>query len=178
MQPQTTALLWEARPGLVPAAANEAVPTDVPGLLEHIVERYHRTHLRDLASAIALADEVDATDADDPARPRRLGDELRRLADDLEAHQWREEAYVFPMLRIGTPRCVDFVIRRMMDDHVGMDLRLDALHRLNRNHRPSFEASFQRQALSCLCRKLEAELREHAHLEHEVLYATLLQQRG
>ena len=160
------------------APANDAMPFDIPGLLAHIVERYHRTHLRDLASAIALADQVEQDYAGEPACPHGLGLRLRRLAMDLEAHQRREEFSLFPLLRIGTPHCLDFVTRRMMDDHLEMELQLASLQTFNVGHRPSFDVPVCWQALSCLCRKLEADLREHARLEHEVLYAALLRQGG
>ncbi|WP_296599706.1 hemerythrin domain-containing protein [Phenylobacterium sp.] len=177
MRPQAIDLTWTKVRDGDPAPANDAAPFDVTSLLERIVERYHRTHLRDLASAIALADEAENSRASDPTCPPGLGDHLRRLAAGLEAQQRREEFSLFPLLRIGTPRCVAFVTRQMMDDHVDMELRLDALRRFNSGHRPSFEAPLGRQALSFLCRKLEADLKAHARLEHEVLYAALVQQR-
>jgi len=159
--------------GGLQSAANDNAPHDIPSLLDFIVERYHRPHLRDLPCAIDLARRVEQSYAGRPGCPTGLADQLIAVARDLEAHQRREELIVFPLLRIGTPRCLDLAMRRMMDDHVGMDIRLMALQRLTSTYRPSFEAPFCWQALSFMCRKLEAEMREHARLEHEVLYSLL-----
>ena len=154
-------------------AANDAVPRDLPALVDHIVERYHRTHLRELPIAISLARQVEERYAGDPTCPIGLADHLTAMAKDLEAHQWREEATLFPLIRIGTPMCRDFAMRRMMDDHVEMDVRLMALKRLTDGYRPGFETPFDWQALSFMCRKFASDLTEHARLEHEVLYALL-----
>lgn len=155
-------------------AANDMAPNGVPALLDRIVERYHRAHLRELPDAIRLARRVEQLYAADPDCPLGLADHLSALASELEAHQWREETTLFPMLRIGTPNCLEFVARRMMDDHVSMDLQLMALEHFTKRFRPSFEAPFCWQALSFMCRKLETDLREHARLEHQVLYALLV----
>ena len=156
------------------APALGTAPHDIPSLVDFIVERYHLTHLRDLPHAIHLARQVEQLYAADPTCPRGLADHLSTLAVDLEAHQWREETTLFPMLRIGTPNCLAFVARRMVDDHLQLDLQVMALEGFTRRFRPSFEAPLCWQALSVLCRKLEADLREHAHLEHEILYAMLV----
>lgn len=156
------------------AAANDAAPYDIAALVDHIVERYHRTHLRELLDAIRLAQQVEQLCSADPNCPVGLADHLRAMAAALEAHQWREEHTLFPLLRIGTPRCLDFVSRRMMADHAEVELELIELHRLTKGFRPSFDAPVCWQALHVMCRKLEADLREHTRLEHEVLYTLLV----
>lgn len=154
-------------------AANDAVPHDLAALVDHIVERYHRTHLRELPVVIGLARQVEEGHAGDPACPIGLADHLTVMAKALEAHQWREEVTLFPLIRIGTPTCLKFAMRRMMDDHVEMDVRLMALRHFTDSYRPGFEAPFGWQALSFMCRKFVSDLTEHARLEHEVLYALL-----
>ena len=156
------------------SAANDAAPYDIPALIDHIVERYHDTHLRELPYTIRLARHVEQLYPSDPNCPVGLADHLTTLAADLAAHQWREETMLFPLARIGTPRCLDFVTRRMMADHADVELELIWLQKLTKGYRPSFEAPFCWQALSFMCRKLEADLREHTRLENEVLYALLV----
>lgn len=156
-----------------PAAANDRAAHDIPALVDHIVERYHRTHMRELPYAISLARRVEALYGTDPNCPIGLADHLTLMAADLDAHQWREETILFPLLRIGRPHCLNFVTRRMMEDHIDTDLQIIRLRRLTKGYRPSFEAPFCWQALSFLCRKLETDLREHARLENEILYALL-----
>lgn len=154
--------------------ANDAAPFDaVPTLIDHIVERYHRTHLRELPATIALARQVEQAHAADRNCPVGLADHLEALERDLAAHQWREETILFPLARIGTPRCLDFLTRRMMADHADVDLQVIRLNQLTKGYRPSFDAPFCWQALSFMCRKLESDLREHTRLENEVLYALL-----
>jgi regulator of cell morphogenesis and NO signaling len=155
------------------AASEDGAPDELPSLVDHIVERYHRTHLRDLPIAISLARDVERRDAAHPDCPVGLSAHLADLARILEAHQLREESSLFPLIRIGTPMCLDFVMRRMLDDHVEMEMQLMALQRFTARFRPGFRTPFRWQALSFMCRKLEQDLREHARLEHEVLYALL-----
>jgi regulator of cell morphogenesis and NO signaling len=159
-------------PGVL--TVNGAAPYDIPGLVDHIVERYHRTHERELPCTTRLARQVEQLYASDPNCPVGLADHLTALAAHLEAHHWREETILFPLLRIGTPHCLEFVIRRMTADHVDIELELMTLQRLTKGYRPSFEAPFCWQALHVMCRKLESDLREHTRLEHEVLYALLV----
>ena len=141
--------------------------------MNHIVERYHRTHMRELPYAISLARRVEALYGSDPNCPTGLADHLTAMAADLDAHQWREETILFPLLRIGRSHGLNFVARRMMEDHVDTELQIIRLRRLTKDYRPSFEAPFCWQALSFLCRKLETDLREHSRLENEILYALL-----
>ena len=155
-------------------AANAAAPSDVPALIDHIVERYHQTHLRELPYTINLARRVEQLYPSDPNCPVGLADHLTALERDLAAHQWREETILFPLARIGTPRCLDFVTRRMMTDHADVELEVIRPQQLTKGYRPSFQAPFCWQALSFMCRKLEADLREHTRLENEVLYALLV----
>ena len=147
---------------------------DIPALVDHIVQRYHHAHLRELPYAIGLARHVEQVYAADPDCPLGLADQLTLLSAALEAHQWREETMLFPLLRIGTPNCLRFATRRMAEDHVGVEIHLMKLQQFTKRYRPSFEAPFCWQALSVMCRKLEADMLEHARLEHEVLYALLL----
>ncbi len=169
MRAQTVISPVEATDRFPAQAANDSAPTDIPALIDFIVERYRRTHLRELPDAIRLARQVEQLHAADPDCPLGLADHLGALAVELEAHQWREETTLSPMLRIGTTNCLAFVARRMMDDHVQLEMQVMALQGFTRRFRPSFEAPFCWQALSVLCRKLESDLREHAQLEHEIL---------
>lgn len=172
MQAQTRRTYSDVNAG-APPAANDRAAYDIPALVDHIVERYHRTHMRELPHAISLARRVEGLYAADPNCPIGLADHLTLMAADLEAHQWREETILFPLLRIGGPHCLNFVTRRMMEDHIDTDLQVIRLRRLTKGYRPSFEAPFSWQALSFLCRKLDTDLREHARLENEILYALL-----
>ena len=62
----------------------------------------------------------------------------------------------------------------MMADHADVELELIRPQQLTKGYQPPFEASSCWQALSFMCRKLEADLREHTRLENEVLYALLM----
>jgi len=174
MQAQTMTSLRDAAAPLAALLAKDEAPQDLGGLLDHIVTRYHHTHLRELPVAIDLAEQVEHRYPTRPDCPTGLADHLKVLAKDLEAHQWREEATLFPMIRIGAGHCLNFATRRMMDDHVAMDVQVMALQRFNAVLQPSPADPLCWQALAFMCRKLEADLREHARLEHVVLYALLL----
>lgn len=156
------------------SAPPRAPSADASALIDLILVRYHDTHRREFPEAIALARKVEAVHAEQPDCPRGLADHLAIMLDDLESHQQREEQVLFPMIRGGGSPMIRFPIGRMMTEHEDVAGQLQTLRELTHDFTCPPGACRTWQALSALCRKLDADLREHMRLENEVLFAPFL----
>lgn len=152
--------------------ARESVrdPADVAGLIAHILERYHEEHRRDFPRAIQLARKVEQVHADRPESPRGLADLLALIADDLEEHQQKEEAVLFPMMLAGGGPMIGFPIARMLAEHEEVFAQLERLAVLTHDFTPPEEACGTWRALYQACRKIDADLREHMRIEGDELF--------
>lgn len=167
-----------SRLGLDPAAVaaelaalepgNEAVSTRA--LIDHIVDRYHRTHERDLPEAIELAVRVENTHGRRDECPLGLAEHLAAMLDELEVHQQKEEAVLFPMMLEGGGPMIRFPIARMSAEHEDVRAQLQELARVTRDFTPPEGACGTWRRLYALCRKIDEDLREHLHLENNVLF--------
>ncbi len=157
------------------AASPGAGPTpDLAGLIHLILTRYHAVHRREFPEAIRLAQKVEAVHADAPDCPHGLACHLAFMADDLEGHQQREEAVLFPMILGGGSAMIRFPIQRMMAEHADVEEQILQLRRLTRDYAVPPGACGTWQALMRACRKLDCDLQEHMRLENEVLFAPFL----
>lgn len=143
-------------------------------LIAHILRRYHEVHRAEFPEAIRLARKVEAVHADHPAAPRGLADHLAMMFDDLEAHQQREERVLFPTMLQGGCAVVWHPIRRMMAEHLDLDLQLQALRALTSAYDAPEDACASWRALYAACRKLDDDLVEHMRLENDELFAQFL----
>ncbi|MFN3522075.1 MAG: iron-sulfur cluster repair di-iron protein [Phenylobacterium sp.] len=164
--------LRRALDGLQPSAAPAgAAPAE---LIDHIVTRYHQVHLQEFPEAIRLARRVERVHQDHPLRPQGLADHLAFMADDLEAHQHKEEAVLFPMMLRGPSPMMRFPIERMTAEHADVADQLLHLAVLTTDFTPPQDACTTWRALYAACAKLDADLREHMHLENNVLFPQFL----
>ncbi|WP_296599707.1 hemerythrin domain-containing protein [Phenylobacterium sp.] len=156
------------------AGPPRAPDANAAGLIELILARYHETHRREFPEAITLARKVEAVHADAPGCPHGLADHLALMLDDLESHQQREEQVLFPMILAGGSPMIRFPIGRMMAEHEDVEVQLRDLRALTGDFACPADACGTWRALNALCRKLDADLREHMRLENELLFAPFL----
>ena len=147
---------------------------DTAALIDRILTCYHEPHRREFPEAIALARKVEAVHALAAECPRGLGDLLALMLDDLESHQLREEQVLFPMILAGGSPMIRFPVARMMAEHEDVEAQLEQLRALTHDFSDPPDACRTWAALTRLCRKLDADLREHMRLENEVLFAPFL----
>lgn len=145
-------------------------PADTAELIDHILVRYHETHLAELPALIAMARRVEIVHRDHPACPEGLGDCLQDLMEHLEIHQHKEEAVLFPAMLAGGHPAIGMPIARMRAEHEAFDRTLAALALLADGFQPPDDACGTWRALSTGCRKLHDDLVEHVRLEDEVLF--------
>ena len=74
----------------------------LPNTVDHVLERYHATHRRQLADATQLAEKVAARHENFPAQ---LVDLIQAIEAELSSHMMKEERMLFPMIKNGMGRC-------------------------------------------------------------------------
>jgi regulator of cell morphogenesis and NO signaling len=150
---------------------------DLDALIDHIVERYHRTLRADLPALITAAQRVEKVHAAKPSCPRGLAFHLERMATELLAHMDREERVLFPAIRAGDPRVetpID-VLRREHDSHARA---LTVTRELTADLVAPPEACATWRALYAGLVTLEGELMRHVLLENHVLFPHAVDRRG
>lgn len=138
-------------------------------LIARIINDFHVPHLRDLLQAIDTARKVEAVHADHDEAPLGLAALLTSFFDHLSMHQAREEAVLFPMMLNGAGD-LTHPVAAMNREHDDVRVDLDALGRMTRGFEPPEGACGSWRALYDLCRKFDADLREHMRLEEKVLF--------
>lgn len=152
------------------AGEGDELPVEAGALIDHILSRYHDVHMAELPEAIRLARRVETVHQIKPGCPHGLADHLALIFDDLQGHQRKEEAVLFPMMRQGGGPMIGFPIARMQAEHVDVVEQLEELARLTTNFVPPRGACTTWRALYEMCRKLDEDLREHMHIENEILF--------
>jgi regulator of cell morphogenesis and NO signaling len=145
-------------------------PQDTGGLIDYILTRYHEAHRRELPELIRLAARVEARHAGNPAVPTGLHTALVELSEALEEHMQKEEFRLFPMMQAGGHPMIHGPIEVMRHEHDEHGERLAALERLAHDCVPPPEACGSWRALYVGVRKLVDDVREHVHLENNVLF--------
>ena len=154
-------LVWETRP-----AAD---------LADYIEARYHATLRRDLPTLIGAAQKVERVHASKPAVPAGLTDVLVEFWEDMQEHMGKEERILFPALRAGARgERVSMPIHVMEREHDEHAVALHRIRELTGDHVAPGHACATWRALYDGLARLEAELREHIHLENNVLFRRAL----
>lgn len=154
---------------LAPQAPGE-IPQDPATLIGFILSRFHDTHRRELPELIRLARRVEAVHRDHEACPKGLAAFLEETAAELEDHMMKEEAILFPMLSAGHGAMARMPMSRMRYEHNEHGERLEQLAALTQAFTPPDGACTTWRALYAGCAKLDGDLREHIHLENNILF--------
>ncbi len=146
------------------------VPAETTALIDHILNRYHEVHRRELPELIRLAKRVEAVHRDHPKVPTGLAAALEDMLRELEAHMQNEELVLFPMMRDGGNPMIGQPIDRMRIEHDEHGERLRALELLSDYGKSPEGACPTWRALYAGTRKLTDDLMEHIHLENNILF--------
>lgn len=153
---------------------DDEAPTATAELIAHILSRYHVVHLQELPEAIRLARRVEAVHRDHPRCPSGLADFLAIVTDELAGHQRKEEQVLFPMMLEEPDAMIRFPIARMTQEHDDVAEQLLRLAVLTTDFTPPDGACTTWRALYKACAKIDADLREHMHLENNILFPRFL----
>lgn len=149
-------------------------PAETADLIAHIIERYHKVHRQEFPGLIEMARRVETLHRDQPECPRGLADLLTGMFEDLEDHQHKEEAVLFPAMIARIGPVLRRPIAQMMRDHEDLGQLLGFLAELTDDFIAPESACGTWRALYAGCARLDADLREHVHLENNVLFPRFL----
>ena len=152
------------------ADAPSTLPDSVDDLIEHIVERYHQVHRRELPELRALAQKVERVHADKPAVPKGLSEVLAHLQAELESHMQKEEQILFPLMRAGGSPMIVHPIAMMRHEHDEAGEDLKAVSELTNELTLPAEACNTWRALYAGLAKFSEDLTEHIHIENNILF--------
>lgn len=180
-----TLLAWEAESRGLDLSALEAelyaldtpgvhAPAETADLIAHIIARYHKMHRREFRTVIELARRVESAHHARADCPRGLANLLSDLFEDLEDHQHKEEAVLFPAMIKGLGPVLRDPIARSMLDHDELGELLDFMAELTDDFVAPEGACASWRALYAGCSKLDMDLREHVHLENNILFRRFL----
>ncbi len=152
------------------AAAQNLAAMPVDSLIDHILARYHEIHRHELPALIALARKVERVHHDVPNAPLGLADALEGLAIELDVHMKKEELVLFPAMRRGLKDGIAEPIAMMRHDHDDHDETIRKVEELASGFAVPAGACGSWQNLYAGGRKLCDDLRQHIHIENNVLF--------
>ncbi|UOO80942.1 hemerythrin domain-containing protein [Uruburuella testudinis] len=140
--------------------------------INHILQRYHEVHRRQLADLIVLAEKVSAVHAG--VFPAEVLPLLQGIEADLSNHMMKEERVLFPMINQGAGRGAAMPIQMMMHEHTEHEAAIGQLLALTDNLTPPEGACGSWQRLYAQAREFVDDLNDHITLENEILFARVL----
>lgn len=152
------------------SSEEQSLPDSVEELIQHILERYHQVHRREVPELIDLAMRVERVHAGHPAAPAGLSDLLERMNAELESHMRKEEQVLFPMMLAGGNPMIVHPIGMMRHEHDDHGENLAALAALSGDMTLPEGACNSWRALYAGLAKLAEDLTEHIHIENNILF--------
>lgn len=143
-------------------------------LIDHLLLRYHTRHREQLPELIRLAERVEQVHGDHLHCPNGLADLLRDIQQELENHMLKEEQVLFPMLHMGMGLQAAMPIQVMRHEHDQHGEALEHLLHLTDRITPPPGACGTWRNLYAQLTAFHDDLREHIHLENDVLFANAL----
>jgi regulator of cell morphogenesis and NO signaling len=184
-------IAFDALAGEIASSGNGPVETGTDwaaeplnALIDHILERYHKTLGEELPRLDVLAEKVAGVHgANHPDTLPGIREAFRGLKEELESHMEKEEHVLFPYVReletasrglrpaytvpLGLASGAIGVMER---EHEVAGLALKTIHRLTDGFRPPDDACGSFRALYAGLEILEADLHAHIHLENNILF--------
>lgn len=145
-------------------------PPPTEDLIADILAPRHAAHQRLLTRAIRLATQVERVHATHPACPHGLADLLFLIGDDLEDHQQKEEAVLFPLMLSDAPPPLAEPLARMRRDHDDLTRQVKDLRALTNGFAAPPAACETWRTLYAVCARIDADLNAHITLENDVLF--------
>lgn len=153
-------------------------------LVDHILSRHHDYLKSELPRLSAMMAKVIAAHGEKHGEVvKPLGQTLEMLKGELEAHLWKEEMVLFPLIRNleeaaqeghmpASAHCgsVNNPIRVMLMEHDDAGAALERMRQITGNYAIPEGVCNTYRALYELLKELEADLHQHIHLENNILF--------
>lgn len=137
-------------------------------LIAHILENYHAKHRVQLSEAICLSQKVANAHARHPDFPHELESHLAQMKFELEEHMMKEELILFPMLEKGMFPLGPISV--MESEHIDHAKALELLRTITNEFSPPKDACNSWVTLYKDLLELYFDLKDHIHLENEILF--------
>lgn len=154
--------------------------TTLEALIRHLVEKHHAFTREQLALASRLGAKVLAVHGNRHPGLAGVDRAFRGMEEELKRHLLKEEQVAFPYLlaleKNGEAPLFPFGVFQagpqqvLMGDHETTGEQLAALRHLTRGYTPPSDACVTFRAFYQSLSDLEADLRQHIHLENNVLF--------
>jgi len=160
-------------------------------LIQHIVRIHHQRVRQELPRLAEMASKVAAKRGDRAPELAKVAELIEKLHAEMYAHIQKEEQVLFPFISqmdqesiIAYPpshacfRSVSHPIFMMEQEHESADHIVAELIQLTNHFEPPSWACATHIALFSGLRDFEADLRQHVHLENDVLFPRAIQQEA
>lgn len=155
----------------------------LPELADYIVERHHGYLQRELPRIQAMAERVAHVHGGHTPSLVDLYQVFSGMAQELTVHTQKEENVLFPTIRkissVGPERLsLEDPVHFMMVEHDSTMKTMECLRDLTDGFNPPPDACNTYRALFAGLAELEANTRQHIHLENNVLFPQAIKQAG
>tara|TARA_R110002072_G_scaffold10569_37_gene49281 strand:- start:5135 stop:5818 length:684 start_codon:yes stop_codon:yes gene_type:complete len=147
-------------------------------LIEHILDRFHAKHRRDLPVFLEMAQACEIAHGSGPDWPEDLLAHLEHMAAELELHMRKEEEVLFPLILRGMGRHALTPIGVMKGEHEDHGDHLKRMREMTDQFRAPAHACATWVGLYRNLATLEDELMMHIHLENNLLFPRVLKGEG
>lgn len=148
----------------------EAESLRTPDLIALIERDFHAVHRAEIPPLVELARKVERVHADVAVAPKGLAVALEEAQRDLDLHMKKEEMILFPAMRRGGAEGLVNPITVMRSDHKDHLETISRLEDLCHGFALPDGACGSWRALYAGVSKFCADLREHMHLENDILF--------
>lgn len=143
-------------------------------LIPHILDYYHARLRRDLSQILEMAERVEQRHGSRQDRPAGLVEHVKTMAQELEQHMMKEEQILFPMILAGRGAMAGGPISVMEREHADVAADLQRTRELTADLTPPEDACNTWRSLYLRLTALESDLKDHIHLENNVLFPRAL----
>lgn len=157
-------------------------------MVQHIVRVHHHCVRQELPRLAEMARNLEAKQSDRAPELGRVAELIEKLHAEMYAHIQKEEQVLFPFISqmdqesvVAYPpahssfRSVAYAIFMMEQEHESADQIVAELIRLTSHFQPPSWACTTHSALFSGLRDFESDLRQHVHLENDVLFPRTIQ---
>ena len=168
--------------------ALDAATLPLARLIQHIVRIHHHCVRQELPRLAEMASKVAAARGDRAPELAKVAELIEKLRGEMYTHIQKEEQVLFPFISqmdqesiIAYPsshacfRSVTHPIFMMEQEHESADHIVAELIRLTNHFEPPSWACATHIALFSGLREFEADLKQHVHLENDVLFPRAIQ---
>lgn len=147
-------LMWSAQP--------------TASLITHIIDNFHEKHRQQFPELIQLIKKITLNHPDHPELPKELESHLVSMEFELQEHMMKEEEILFPLLMNGFYPAGPISV--MEAEHLEHAKALEKLADITHQFTPPDGVCSSWQALYVGVEQLYYDLKEHIHLENNILF--------